>query len=60
MRGLTELTREGEVPAWGVKWPVVSVEVISRPSPATVPATHIHVTYVRLGMIWEVYITVTN
>ena len=25
VRGLTELTREGEVPVWGVKWPIVSV-----------------------------------
>ena len=29
VRGLTELTREGEVPVWGVKWPVASV----RPKP---------------------------
>ena len=32
VRGLTELTREGEVPVWGVKWPVVSVRPSVRPS----------------------------
>ena len=31
VRGLTELTREGEVPVWGVKWPVVSCPVLSCP-----------------------------
>ena len=33
VRGLTELTREGEVPVWGVKWPVVSVRPSVRPKP---------------------------
>ena len=43
VRGLTELTREGEVPVWGVKWPVVSVRPSVRPVeaiPKTVPATY--------------------
>ena len=38
VRGLTELTREGEVPVWGVKWPVASVRSHSQP-----PRTcHVH------------------
>ena len=44
VRGLTELTREGEVPVWGVESHCLSVlEVI--------PNRHVHVTYMRLGTI---------
>ena len=52
VRGLTELTREGEVPVWGVKWPVASVRPSVRPSEA-IPNRHVHVTYMHLGTIWE-------
>ena len=47
-----ELTREGEVPVWGVESPVVSgcllgvLEVI--------PNRHVHVTYMRLGTMFGI------
>ena len=45
VRGLTELTREGEVPVWGVKWPVVSVRPSVRPKsfPKLFPPRTCHV-----------------
>jgi hypothetical protein len=47
VRGLTELTREGEVPVWGVKWPVASVRSHSQP-----PRTcHVHAFRDDLGAI---------
>ena len=55
MRGLTEITREGEVPVCGVECASRSpprVEVI----PKTIPATYMSHMYMHLGMIWEVLI----
>jgi hypothetical protein len=47
VRGLTELTREGEVPVWGVKWPVASVRPVE-----AIPNRHVHVTYMHLGTMF--------
>lgn len=63
VRGLTELTREEEVPVLGVEWPLMFVghrsEVIWQ-GRSRHCSRHVHVTPVRLEMIWEISITVTK
>ena len=55
VRGLTELTREGEVPL-GSNGPSVFEAIPRRQTvPATVPATYIpRTTYVRFGMMYGI------
>ena len=51
MRGLTELTREGEVPVWGVKWPVASVRPSVRSHSQPPRTCHVHAFGDDLGAI---------
>ena len=66
VRGLSELTREGEVPVRRLEWPVVSVSCPSGHMLKSFPdrprhcSRHVHVTYVHLGMTWEVLINYSH